>query len=81
MPYSTNTSTNTRQNAVDGEKTEYEILCATETFDSICPFVLLICMIECVFQVEKRENERKKILNSAAKKASVISPLKFLYMT
>lgn len=54
MQYSTDTSTNTRQNAVDGEKTEYEILCATETFDSICPFVLLICMIECVFQVEKK---------------------------
>lgn len=36
------------------KKTEYEILCATETFDSVCPFVLLICMIECVFHVEKR---------------------------
>lgn len=77
MHYSADTSTNTGQNAVDGEKTEYEILCATETFDSICPFLLLICMIECVFQVEKRKIERKKILNSAANKASVICPLKF----
>lgn len=55
MQYSTDTSTNTRQNAVDGEKTEYEILCATETFDSSCPFMLLVRMIECVFQVEKKE--------------------------
>jgi len=56
MQYSTDTSTNASQNAVDGEKTEYEILCATETFDSICSFVLLICMTEYVFQVEKRKN-------------------------
>lgn len=73
MQYSTDTSTNTRQNVVDGGKAEYEILCATETFDSICPFVQLICMIECVFQVEKRKNERKKILNCAAKKKKPVS--------
>lgn len=81
MQYSTNTSTNTRQHSGDSEKTEYEILCATETFDSVCPFVLLRCMIECVFKVEKKKNERKKILHSAAEKASVICPLKFFYMT
>lgn len=81
MQYSTNTSTNTRQNSMDSEKTEYEILCATETSDSICPFVLLWCMIECAFEVERRKNEKMKILNSAAEKNSVIWPLKFFYMT
>lgn len=60
MQYSTDTSTNTRQNAVDGEKTEYEILCATETFDSSCPFMLLVRMIECVFQVEKKEKWKEE---------------------
>lgn len=78
MQYNTDTSTNTRQNAVDGEKTEYEILCAAETFDSICPFVLLIYMIECVFQVEKRKNERKKTLKLCCKRSQCHLPIKVL---
>ena len=78
MQYSTDTSTNTRQNAVDGEKTEYEILCATETFDSICPFVLLTCMIECVFQVEKKEKWKEENLKLCCKKSQCHLPLKVL---
>lgn len=78
MQYSTNTSTNTRQNSGDSKKTEYEILCATETFDSVCPFVLLRCMIECVFKAEKKEKWKGENLNLCCRKSQCHLPIKVL---